>query len=343
MSETGDMPRDRLGRPLHDLRLSLTDRCNFRCTYCMPKEVFGARYRFMPREQLLSFEEIERAVRLFVPLGVSKLRLTGGEPLLRREVERLIERLAAVDGIEDICLTSNGSLLTRARANALASAGLRRVTISLDALDPDVFGAMNDVGFPVSRVLAGIENAQAAGLDPVKVNMVVRRGVNDSEILSMAEHFRHSGVILRFIEFMDVGATNGWRLDEVVPSREIVERVADRWAVEPLDPNYPGEVAERWRYRDGGGEIGVISSVTQPFCGACSRARLSADGKLFTCLFGSAGHDLRERLRSPLDDGAVAEWLASIWRARSDRYSERRSEQTLPTPRPRVEMSYIGG
>jgi cyclic pyranopterin phosphate synthase len=334
-------PEDRLGRPLHDLRVSLTDRCNFRCTYCMPKAVFGAGYRFMPRADLLSFEELERVVSLFVPLGVRKLRLTGGEPLLRRDVEHLIGRLAALEGIDDVCLTTNGSLLTPERAKALAEAGLSRVTVSLDALDPTVFGRMNDVGFPVSRVLAGIDHARAAGLDPVKVNMVVRRGVNDAEIIAMARHFRGSGVVLRFIEFMDVGATNGWRLDEVVPSREVIARLAEHWPLEPVDPNYPGEVAERWRYTDGGGEIGVISSVTQPFCRGCSRARLSADGKLFTCLFGAAGHDLRAQVRSGLGDDDIRAWLAAIWRGRGDRYSEQRSEHTVTGPR--VEMSYIGG
>ncbi len=338
---TPGAPADRLGRPLHDLRLSLTDRCNFRCTYCMPKSVFGAGYQFMPRADLLSFEELERVVRVFVPLGVRTLRLTGRERLLGPDADQLIARLAAIDGIEDICLTTNGSLLTPERTRALADAGLRRLTVSLDAIDPTVFARMNDVGFPVSRVLAGIDNALAAGLGPVKVNMVVRRGVNDTEILPMAEHFRGTGVILRFIEFMDVGATNGWRLDEVGPPRELGGRVGERWPLEPLDANYAGEVAGRWHYRDGGGEIGVISSVTQPFCRGCTRARLSASGKLFTCLFGTAGHDLRAQLRGGMDDNALAEWLAAIWSGRADRYSEQRSEHTVTSPR--VEMSYIGG
>lgn len=334
-------PADRLGRPLRDLRISLTDKCNFRCTYCMPRELFGSEHVFLPRTALLSFEELERTVRLFVPLGVRKLRLTGGEPLLRRDITTLVSRLAAIEGIEEIALTSNGSLLTADRARALADAGVNRVTISLDALDDDVFSRMNDVQFPVERVLEGIDNAAAAGLRPVKINTVIRRGVNDDQILPLAAHFRGSAHVVRFIEFMDVGATNGWRLDEVLPSASVIERIHAEWPLEPLDRNYAGEVAQRWRYADGGGEVGVISSVTQPFCGGCTRLRLSADGKLFTCLFGTAGHDLRSRLRSGLDDRALAQWLGDLWRGRSDRYSEQRSEHTVDMPR--VEMSYIGG
>ena len=283
---------DSRSRPLRDLRISVTDRCNFRCTYCMPKEVFGRDYAFLPRGELLTFEEITRLARAFASEGVSKVRLTGGEPLLRRDLEQLVAMLANVDGITDIALTTNGSALA-AKAQTLRDAGLTRVTVSLDALDDDSFSAMNDVGFPVARVLAGIDAAASAGLTPVKVNMVVKRGVNDHAITQMAERFRGSGHILRFIEYMDVGATNGWRMDDVVLAAEIISAIETHWPLEPVEPNYQGEVASRYRYRDGAGEIGVIASVTQPFCGACTRARLSADGKLYTCLFATAGHDLR--------------------------------------------------
>jgi GTP 3',8-cyclase len=331
--------RDTLGRPVRDLRISVTDRCNFRCVYCMPKEVFGREYRFLERRELLTFEEIERTARIFAGLGVDKIRLTGGEPLLRRELERLVEMLAGIPGL-DLTLTTNGSLLPQ-KAALLTEAGLRRVTVSLDSLEDDVFRAMNDVDFPVERVLAGIEAAGAAGLAPVKVNMVVKRGLNEDSVLPMARYFHGSGHILRFIEYMDVGHTNGWRLDDVVPATEIVETIDADLPLEPIAPNYPGEVARRYRYRDGGGEIGVIASVTKPFCGACTRARLSAEGRLFTCLFATKGFDIRALLRSGDSDADLTEALAAVWRARADRYSEIRSAETLDLPK--VEMSYIGG
>jgi GTP 3',8-cyclase len=332
-------PLDTLRRPLRDLRISVTDRCNFRCTYCMPKEVFGRDYEFLRREQLLTFEEIERLVGIFVAHGVEKVRLTGGEPLLRRELERLVAMLAAVPGL-DLTLTTNGSLLPQ-KAQVLADAGLRRVTVSLDSLDDEVFMAMNDVDFPVERVLEGIEAAAAAGLSPVKVNMVVKRGTNEDSVVPMARYFHGSGHIVRFIEYMDVGATNGWRLDEVVPAAEIVAAIDAELPLEPLDPNYHGEVARRYRYRDGGGEIGVIASVTQPFCGDCTRVRLSADGTLYTCLFAARGHDLKSLLRSGASDAELSAAIRRIWTRRTDRYSELRSEETVDLPR--VEMSYIGG
>ncbi len=328
---------DRLGRPLHDLRISVTDRCNFRCVYCMPKDVFGRDYRFLERRELLSFEELERLARIFVGLGVEKLRITGGEPLVRRELERLVAMLAPL-GV-DLTLTTNGSLLA-AKARALADAGLRRVTVSLDSLDDAVFRAMNDVEFPVERVLAGIEAAAAAGL-PVKVNMIVKRGLNDGDVVEMARYFRGSGHVLRFIEYMDVGHTNGWRLDDVVPAAEIVESVGSEFPLEPVEPAYRGEVARRYRYGDGAGEIGVIASVTQPFCGDCTRARLSAEGRLYTCLFAVRGHDLRAALRGSASDEELAAAVSGIWRRRSDRYSELRSSETSDLPK--VEMSYIGG
>jgi GTP 3',8-cyclase len=331
--------QDALGRPVRDLRISVTDRCNFRCVYCMPKEVYGRDYHFLERRELLTFEEIERLTRAFAGLGVEKVRLTGGEPLLRRELERLVEMLAAIPGL-DLTLTTNGSLLPK-KAQSLAEAGLRRVTVSLDSLDDEVFRTMNDVDVPVERVLAGIEAAAAAGLAPVKVNMVVKRGVNEESVLPMARYFRGSGHILRFIEYMDVGHTNGWRLDDVVPAAEIVATIAEELPLELLEPNYPGEVARRYRYADGGGEIGVIASVTQPFCGACTRARLSAEGRLYTCLFATNGHDLRALLRGGATDAELGEAISSVWRARGDRYSELRSAETANLPR--VEMSYIGG
>jgi cyclic pyranopterin phosphate synthase len=331
---------DTLGRPVRDLRISVTDRCNFRCTYCMPKEIFNREYRFLERELLLDFEEIERLARVFAGLGVRKVRLTGGEPLLRRNLEILVGELAAIPGIDDLTLTTNGSLLTR-QAERLAAAGLDRVTVSLDSLDDAVFTAMNDVGFPVQQVLEGIEAAAAAGLTPVKVNAVIQRGVNDDGIEAMAEHFRGTGHILRFIEYMDVGHTNGWRLDDVVPAREIRDRIHRRWPLEPVDANYSGEVAQRWRYADGAGEIGIISSVTQPFCGTCTRARLSAEGMLYTCLFATSGTDLRHLLREGVDDEALVAAITDVWQARTDRYSEIRSAATIPLPK--VEMSYIGG
>jgi GTP 3',8-cyclase len=330
--------RDTLQRPLRDLRVSVTDRCNFRCVYCMPKEVFGRDYAFLERRELLTFEEIERLARVFVAHGVEKIRITGGEPLVRRDLERLIEQLATIDGL-DLTLTTNGSLLAQ-KARTLRDAGLRRVTVSLDSLDDRVFSAMNDVDFPVQRVLEGIDAAAAAGL-PVKVNMVVKRSLNEEAILPMAREFRERGHILRFIEYMDVGHTNGWRLDDVVSAAEIVETIETEFPLEPLEPNYPGEVARRWRYRDGAGEIGVIASVTQPFCGNCTRARLSAEGRLYTCLFALRGHDLRALVRDGASDEELHEAIGTIWRGRTDRYSELRSAQTADLPK--VEMSYIGG
>lgn len=331
---------DRLHRPLRDLRISVTDRCNFRCTYCMPKEVFGHDYAFLPQNQLLTFEEITRLARIAVANGVEKLRLTGGEPLVRRNIEGLVAMLAALPGSPDLTLTTNGSLLAR-KAVALRAAGLRRVTVSLDSLDNTVFKALNDVDFPVERVLEGIAAAQAAGLGPIKINMVVKRGANEDSILPMARHFRGTGMILRFIEYMDVGATNGWRMDDVVPAAEIAARIDAELPLEPLDPNYTGEVAQRWRYRDGSGEIGIIASVSQPFCGACSRARLSSEGKLYTCLFACEGHDLRALLRAGATDDDLTATLRRIWLARADRYSELRTAETAR--RPKVEMSHIGG
>jgi cyclic pyranopterin phosphate synthase len=340
-----DVPvADTLGRPVRDLRISVTDRCQFRCTYCMPREVFGRDFVFLPREQLLTFEELARVARIFAGLGVRKLRLTGGEPLLRRGLERLVAMLAGIDGIRDIALTTNGALLA-GKATALAAAGLRRVTVSLDSLDDAVFMALNDAAFPAGRVLEAIAAAAGAGLVPVKVNMVVRRGVNEQSILPMAAHFRHSRHVLRFIEYMDVGTTNGWRLDDVVPAAEVISLIGGRWPLEPVAPAYPGEVATRWRYRDGAGEIGVIASVTQPFCRGCTRARLSADGQLYTCLFAAAGHDLRGALRAGASDQALREQVAAIWARRTDRYSEQRTRHTSRTQqlRPKVEMSRIGG
>ncbi|HEY7562230.1 MAG TPA: GTP 3',8-cyclase MoaA [Gaiellaceae bacterium] len=330
---------DRLGRPVRDLRISVTDRCNFRCVYCMPKEVFGRDYEFLARTDLLSFEEIERVARAFAGLGVEKLRITGGEPLVRRDLEVLVEKLAGIPGL-DLALTTNGALLVQ-KAQALRDAGLRRITVSLDSLDDEVFRAMNDVDVPVERVLAGIDAAVAAGLEPVKVNVVVKRGLNEDGIVPLARAFRGTGVVLRFIEYMDVGHTNGWRLDDVVPAAEIVETIAAEFPLEPVASSYRGEVANRYRYADGAGEIGVIASVTQPFCGDCTRARLSADGKLYTCLFAVRGHDLRALLRGGASDAELAEAIADVWRARGDRYSELRSAAT-PDPA-RVEMSYIGG
>lgn len=384
-----DKPHDQLGRTLRDLRISVTDRCNFRCTYCMPQEVFNADYRFMARAELLSFEEIARVVSLFAGLGVRKVRLTGGEPLIRHHLEVLIAKIAglgaasgaapgtasganpgaalgatsganpgaisgaasaaapdatpgaAAAGITDISLTTNGALLTADKARALKDAGLRRLTVSLDALDNEVFSRLNGVAFPVDRVLRGIENARAAGFAPVKINMVVRKGVNDAQVLPMARHFRNSGCILRFIEYMDVGHSNAWKMDDVAPTAQLIKAIHKEFPIEPADPNYRGEVARRWRYRDGAGEIGFISSVTQPFCGDCTRIRMSADGRLYTCLFATEGHDLRRLLREHHSDQYLTNWLQNLWRARTDRYSEMRSEQTAALEK--VEMSYIGG
>jgi len=332
-------PLDTLARPLHDLRISVTDRCNFRCVYCMPKEVFGREHKFLGRGALLTFEEIERLARVFATLGVRKLRLTGGEPLVRRDVEELVLRLARIEGM-DLTLTTNGSLLA-AKASALAAAGLKRITVSLDSLDEATFRRMNDVDFPVERVLAGIAAAAAAGLRPVKVNMVVRRGLNEGSVLEMARHFRGSGHILRFIEYMDVGHTNGWRLDDVVPAREILATVSREWPLEPADPSYRGEVASRYRYADGQGEIGIIASVTRAFCADCTRARLSAEGGLYTCLFATAGTDLRGLLRGGATDEALTAAIRGVWERRADHYSELRSSETAGLAK--IEMSFIGG
>ncbi|MFJ2146474.1 MULTISPECIES: GTP 3',8-cyclase MoaA [unclassified Arthrobacter] len=336
---------DARGRPLHDLRISVTDRCNFRCVYCMPKEIFGRDFVFRERSELLSFEEIERLARVSVSLGVTKLRLTGGEPLLRRGIVDLVGMLAKLRTPEgqpvDLAMTTNGSALP-VLAPALKEAGLNRVTISLDSLDDEKFKAINDVDFPVSRVLHAIDVAREVGLGPVKINTVVKRGVNDSEILSLAEHFRGTGAILRFIEYMDVGTTNGWKLDEVLPSSEVVAMVNKCWALEPVTKTEPGETANRWRYKDGAGEIGVISSVTNAFCGNCSRARVSAEGQLYTCLFAGSGYDLRQLMRDGISDEDLAKALTGHWRKRDDNYSELRAALT-PGNRKRIEMSYIGG
>jgi len=334
---------DRLGRPLETLRVSITDRCNFRCVYCMPKEVFGRDYAFLERSQLLTLEEIARVVAIFAGLGVRTVRITGGEPLVRRNVEHLVELLAAIetpqsDGLE-LALTTNGSLLVE-KAEALAAAGLSRVTVSLDSLHDEAFRELNDVDFPVQRVLEGIDAAATAGL-PVKINAVVKRGANDGDVLALAEHFRGTGHVLRFIEYMDVGSTNGWRLEDVVSAEEIVQRISERWAIEPVASERPDATARRWRYLDGTGEIGVVASVTKPFCGGCSRARLSAEGQLYTCLFGARGHDLREPLRAGASDEELCERLRAIWTRRTDRYSELRTAETASLRK--VEMSYIGG
>lgn len=336
---------DVLQRPLRDLRISVTDRCNLRCTYCMPREVFGKSFVFLQRAELLSFEEITRVARLFVDLGVRKIRLSGGEPLLRHGVERLVEQLAGVRDADgrpvELAMTTNGTLLA-ARARSLKDAGLTRLTVSLDALDDGVFRSISDSGAAVGKVLEGIAAAQAAGLAPLKVNTVVKRGVNEGEILPLVRHFRHTGIVLRFIEFMDVGSTNGWRLDDVVSAQEILERIDREYPLRPLEPNYPGEVARRWEFADGGGEIGVIASVTQAFCHECSRLRLSTDGKLYTCLFAAEGTDLRAPLRAGEDDAQLRRRIADLWAGRTDRYSQlRRAATELPVRK--IEMSYIGG
>jgi len=335
----GTDPLDTLGRPLGDLRISVTDRCNFRCVYCMPKEVFGKDFQFLPRAEILTFEEIERLAQIFVSLGVQKIRLTGGEPLVRRNLEVLVEKLAKIGDL-DLTLTTNGSLLSQ-QARPLAEAGLRRVTVSLDSLDDATFKRMNDADFPVAKVLAGIEAAHAAGLAPIKINMVTKRGVNETSIVPMARYFKGTGMTLRFIEFMDVGSTNGWRLDDVVPAREIVAMIDREMPLEPVQAGYRGEVAARYRYKDGGGEIGVISSVTQPFCADCTRARLSADGALYTCLFATQGHDLRALLRSGASDEEISRAIGAVWTERTDRYSDLRSEETAGLHK--IEMSFIGG
>lgn len=336
---------DTLQRPLRDLRISVTDRCNLRCTYCMPREVFGKDFVFLPRAELLSFEEIERVARIFLRLGVHKIRLSGGEPLMRHGVEKLVEKLArltCVDGRPvEIAMTTNGVMLAK-KARALKDAGLTRLTVSLDGLSEATFRRMSDSSAPVQAVLDGIAAAQALELAPVKVNTVVKRGVNEHEIVPLVEHFRNSGVILRFIEFMDVGTTNGWRMDDVVTARDILQQIDARHPLRPVDPNYPGEVAKRWALADGSGEIGVIASVTQAFCGDCSRIRLSTDGKLYTCLFASDGIDLRTPLRQGADDAALDRLIAATWQQRSDRYSQIRHAAT-ERPLRKIEMSYIGG
>ena len=330
---------DTLHRPLRDLRISVTDRCNFRCVYCMPREIFGPAYQYLQREQVLTFEEITRLARLFADHGVRKIRLTGGEPLVRRDLHLLVKMLAEIPEL-DLTLTTNGSLLAR-QAQALKDAGLKRVSVSLDSLDNETFKAMNDADFPVEKVIEGMDVAAAVGLEPIKVNMVVKRGMNESSILPMARFFREKGYILRFIEYMDVGHTNGWRMNDVVSAREIVNLINAEMPLEPADPNYTGEVAERWRYKEGSGEIGVIASVTQAFCRDCNRARLSAEGKLYTCLFAVKGHDFKNLLRSGATDEEISAALERIWSKRTDRYSELRSENTIDLPK--VEMSHIGG
>ena len=332
-------PEDRLGRPLRDLRLSVTDRCNFRCPYCMPREVFGPHHVFLPRAEILTFEEIRRLTGIFHRLGVRKVRLTGGEPLLRHDLPKLVEMLADLEGV-DLALTTNGTLLAK-HAGSLAAAGLGRITVSLDSLDDATFQRMNDVDFPVALVLEGIAAAAAAGLGPIKINAVVRRGLNDDGLVDLARHFKASGHLLRFIEYMDVGTSNRWRPADLVSGEEIVRRIDAELPLEPLEPAYRGEVARRWRYRDGDGEIGVITSVSQPFCGDCTRARLSAKGELYTCLFAAAGTDLRAPLRSGADDAQLESLIGDVWTRRTDRYSELRSSET--TGAERVEMSYIGG
>ena len=330
---------DTRGRGLTDLRISVTDRCNFRCVYCMPKDVFGRDYQFLPHAELLTFEEIARVAKVFVGLGVRKIRLTGGEPLLRKNLEKLVEMLARLGDL-DLTLTTNGALLSK-KAKSLRDAGLARVTVSLDSLDDATFRAMNDVDFPVASVLAGIDAAAAVGLSPLKINMVVKAGMSERSIVPMARHFKGTGHIVRFIEYMDVGATNGWRMDDVVPAAQIVRMIGAELPLAPADPNYSGEVAQRWRYVDGSGEIGVIASVTQAFCRDCTRARLSTEGKLYTCLFATHGHDLRDLLRGGFTDAQIGNAIAAVWGRRADRYSELRTANTAHTPK--VEMSYIGG
>ncbi len=329
---------DTRARPMRDLRISVTDRCNFRCVYCMPREVFDAGHEFLPQSAILSFEEIARLAGIFVSLGVKKIRLTGGEPLVRKQLHRLVALLAPLP--VEITLTTNGSLLAR-QAAALKQAGLHRATVSLDSLDEATFQAMNDADFPVARVIEGLEAAAAAGLGPIKINTVVKRGVNDADIVAMAGRWRGTGHIVRFIEFMDVGSSNGWRMDDVVPSAEVVRRISQRWPLEPIGANYPGEVAQRWRYADGAGEIGVISSVTQAFCASCNRMRLSTEGSLYTCLFADSGHDLKALVRGGASDDEIRNEIAAVWQGRADRYSEIRTAETAKQRK--VEMSFIGG
>lgn len=339
--ETNTQIIDTLSRPIRDLRISVTDRCNFRCTYCMPKEVFNSDYEFLRRDDLLSFEEITRVSKVFAELGVKKIRLTGGEPLLRKNIPVLVEQLSSIEGIEDISLTTNGVLFTEKIAQQLKDAGLQRITVSLDALDDKTFKAISDVSFHVDKVLDAIEIADTVGLSPVKINMVVKKGVNEHAILPMAKHFHNSGKILRFIEFMDVGSTNHWQMEEVFSAKKMINLINQELSIEPADANYKGEVAKRWRYKDGGGEIGIISSVTQPFCQSCTRARLSAEGKLYTCLFATEGKDLRHLIRQGANDEYISDIISAVWKKRTDRYSELRTSETVLLPK--VEMSYIGG
>ena len=335
------MLKDKFNRPLRDLRVSVTDRCNFRCTYCMPKEVYGAHYQFMRRDELLSFEELLRIIHLFADLGVVKVRITGGEPLARQNIEKLIAMIAQIDGISDISLTTNASLLTASKARLLKEAGLNRLTVSLDALDNKAFMKMNDVDFPVDKVLENMEHARAVGFKAIKVNMVVIKGKNEDQVLTMAQHFKGRDYILRFIEYMDVGSSNQWKLEQVVPTASLIQLINEKFPIEAIDANYRGEVAKRWRYKDGQGEIGFISSVSQPFCGSCTRVRLSAEGKLYTCLFATHGHDLHQLLDKGYSDDELKRYIVDLWEQRSDRYSEIRSDQTVNLPK--VEMSYIGG
>jgi len=332
---------DALQRPVHDLRISVTDRCNFRCVYCMPRHVFGPDYPFLKRSQLLTYEEIERVARVFVQLGVRKLRLTGGEPLVRNNIETLIGQLAAIDGVQDLSLTTNGSLLSRKKADKLYAAGLRRITVSLDSLDGETFKSINGVDFAPEPILEAIDSAAEAGLTPVKINMVVKRGVNDNAVLAAARYFKGTGHILRFIVFMDVGNSNAWRKDEVISAGELRDIISQEHPIEPVSPDYHGEVAQKWRYTDGEGEIGIIASVSQPFCGSCTRARLSADGSIYTCLFATEGHDLRSVLRDGISDEGLKDRVQGIWTNRADRYSELRATQMVEVSK--VEMSYIGG
>ncbi len=332
--------KDTLGRSLRDLRISVTDRCNFRCTYCMPKTIFGRDYQFLPKEQLLTFEEISRLVKIFASLGTQKLRLTGGEPLLRKDVEKLVSQLSEIPEVADFALTTNGSSPIK-RVQELKDAGLKRMTISLDSLDNEVFQLMNDVDFPVSKVIDWIDAVVDAKMTPVKINMVVKRGVNEESILPMAKHFDQPNTILRFIEFMDVGSSNGWRLDDVITAKEILNHIHKEMPIEPLKANYVGEVANRWRFKESGNEFGIIASVSQPFCGECTRARLSADGSLYTCLFAIQGHDLKSHLRSGASDEEIAQVIINIWKNRTDRYSDERSSKTDDFPK--IEMSFIGG
>ncbi|MDP6950771.1 MAG: GTP 3',8-cyclase MoaA [Arenicellales bacterium] len=342
--DTAHSVTDTRNRPIRDLRISVTDRCNFRCTYCMPREVFGPGYAFVSRDQLLTLEEIARITKVFAMAGMRKVRITGGEPMIRRNLEHLIAMIAGIDGVEDISMTTNGSMLSAGRARELKRAGLKRLTVSLDALDDETFKRINDVDYPPSRVLDGIENARAAGFVGIKVNAVVRRNFNEHAVLPLVEQFRHTDCIVRFIEFMDVGETNGWNLEDVIPARELVRQIQARYPMEPVSPNYQGEVAKRWRYRDGAGEIGFITSVTESFCGGCSRARLSAVGQVYTCLFGTEGHDLRAPLRSGASDAQLLRQLTQVWQGRTDRYSELRSQYSQAVQgRPKVEMSHIGG